>query len=136
MSPHLWFHSEYSYNPTEHSVSVPIRILVPLQPPLTVKALLDTGAAISCFDRALCPVLGIGDIRQGRDIPIRLANNEQLTGYVHQIDIEFFGHRMTIPAVFCPDFPEATENLLGMEGFFEQIVVAFQHRNRKIFATI
>ena len=136
MSPYLWLQHEYSYNPADHTVNVPIRVLVPSRPPLTVIALLDTGAATSCFDRALCPVLGISDIGQGQPIPIRLANNDQRTGYVHQVEIEFLGHRMTIPVVFSPDFPEGTDNLLGMEGFFDQVTVAFQHRNRKIFATI
>ena len=115
---------------------MPIRIRPPSGPTFAVRAVLDTGAAISYFDRALLPSLGITDVTTGKSIDLRAANGQKSTGYVHSISIEFVGHVMTIPAAFCPDWPEGTVNLLGMEGFFEQLRAAFEHGDRKFYHAI
>lgn len=113
-----------------------IRIRPSSGPTFTVQAVLDTGAAISYFDRALLPPLGITDVTTGRPIDLRAASGERSTGYVHSVNIEFVGHPMTIPVAFCPDWPEGTDNLLGMEGFFEQLRAAFEHRARRFYHAI
>jgi hypothetical protein len=113
-----------------------IRIRPSSGPTFTVQAVLDTGAAISYFDRALLPPLGITDVTAGRPIDLRAASGERSTGYVHSVNIEFVGHPMTIPVAFCPDWPEGTDNLLGMEGFFEQLRAAFEHRARRFYHAI
>jgi hypothetical protein len=51
--------------------------------------------------------------------------------YLHPIEIEFLGHRMRIPIGFVPSWDEGIDNLLGMHGFFEQMQVAFLHRERR-----
>jgi len=40
---------------------------------------------------------------------------------------------MTIPVSFCPSWPTGTPNLLGMEGFFDQLLIALEHREKKIY---
>jgi len=128
----LSFDRERVYGDT-HTVSVPVRLA---NLPYLVDAILDTGAAVSSFDRALLPDLGITDVRSGKDIHVTAANNERGVAYVHTVRVEVLGHVLMIPIAFCPDWPEGTRNLLGMRGFFEQALIAFEHQQRKIHYTI
>jgi hypothetical protein len=128
----LSFEHEWTYGDT-HTISVPIRIE---NLSYLVDAILDTGAAVSIFDRALLPDLGISDISSGTEIPLRVANNVRGIGYLHSLRIEILGHLLTIPVAFSPDWPEGTRNLLGMRGFFEQALIAFEHQTRKLHYTI
>jgi hypothetical protein len=128
----LSFDQELAYGNT-HTVSVPIRVE---NLPYLVNAVLDTGAAVSAFDRALLPDLGIADIRGGTEIDIRAAGNQKALGYLHSLRVEVLGRALTIPVAFCPEWPEGTRNLLGMRGFFEQALMAFEHQSRKIHYTI
>jgi hypothetical protein len=128
----LSFDRELAYGNT-HTITVPIRVQ---NLPYLIDAVLDTGAAVSVFDRALLPDLGISDVRSGTEIDLRPADNECRKGYLHPLRIEVLGHTLLIPVAFCPDWPEGTRNLLGMRGFFEQTLMAFEHQNRKIHYTI
>jgi hypothetical protein len=123
---------EWGYGDT-HTVSLPIRLE---NLPYLVEAILDTGASVSVFDRALLPDLGISDVTVGTEIPVAVANGQRGKAYLHSLEIEILGHRLTVPIGFCPDWPEGTKNLLGMRGFFEQSLVAFDHQGRTIYYTI
>jgi hypothetical protein len=128
----LSFDHEYEYG-TGHVAAVPIRVE---NLPYLVEAILDTGAAVSLFDRALLPDLGITDVTKGTEITLRAANDQTAKGYLHTLQIEIFSRRLLIPAAFSPFWPEGTKNLLGMRGFFEQALVAFEHQRRTIHYTI
>ena len=123
---------EWGYGDT-HTVSLPIRVE---NLPYLVEAVLDTGASVSVFDRALLPDLGISDVTTGTEIQVAVANGQRGRAYLHSLQIDILGHRLTVQAGFCPDWPEGTRNLLGMRGFFEQSLVAFDHQDRKIYYTI
>lgn len=130
MTALLTFDEELDYG-DRHRISIPIRVE---NLPYQVEALIDTGAGVSCFDRALLPDLAIGDVTTGIAIPVRSANDAVAgTGYLHSIRIEIFGRDMTIPVAFCPDWPEGTPNLLGMRGFFEQMLIGFDHQQRRMY---
>jgi predicted aspartyl protease len=128
----LSFERELGYGDT-HTISVPVRLQ---NLPYLVDAILDTGAAVSSFDRALLPDLGISEVRSGTEIEVRAANDERALAYIHTVRVEVLGHVLMIPVAFCPDWPEGTRNLLGMRGFFEQALIAFEHQYRKIHYTI
>lgn len=128
----LSFEQEFAYGDT-HRISVPIRVE---NLPYLIDAILDTGAGVSCFDRRLLPHLGIADVRTGRPIEMRAADNNLCWGYLHTVRVEFLGRALAIPVAFCPDWPEGTPNLLGMRGFFEQMLVAFDHQNRTVHYTV
>lgn len=133
MTTPLIFDEELDYG-NRHKISVPIRVE---NLPYQIEAIIDTGAAVSCFDRALLPDLGISDVTTGTSIPIRAANDDRAaaagTGYLHQLRIEIFGRDLNIPVAFSPDWPEGTPNLLGMRGFFEQMLIGFEHQQRRMY---
>jgi hypothetical protein len=55
---------------------------------------------------------------------------------LHSLQVELFGQRLTIPVAFSEAWPEGTQNLLGMRGFFEQMLIAFNHSQRQLFYTL
>lgn len=123
----LAFDEELAYG-NRHKISVPVRVE---NLPFLIDAVIDTGATVSVFDRALLPSLGI-DIVSGREISLVVANNRRDIGYLHSLQIEIFGRQLIIPVAFSLAWPEGTSNLLGMTGFFEQILIAFEHQARKL----
>jgi len=77
---YLGFQQEHTYR--SHRVTTVVRLLNP-PIPVAVNAILDTGASISTFDKALLPVLGVVDVTTGRQIRVTVANNQSDTAYVH-----------------------------------------------------
>lgn len=132
MTTVLRFEQEHTYGP-QHVAIVPVTFHVQ-SGPVNISAFLDTGASTSVFNRTIAPRLGIGDITTGDPIDFRLPNGTVIRGYAHPLDTEFLGHRLTVPIAFCPDLPDNSPNLLGMRGFFEQLVVALEHGGRKVYA--
>ena len=137
MSHAIWFFDEHRYAPADHGVKLTVTLFAKGGPQFDVQALLDSGAAISVFDRAYASAIGIDDIPSGRPVPVQAANEEHqtATGYVHDIVIEVLGRTLLIPAVFVPDWPEGTPNLLGMEGFFTRWAFGFQHTQGRLSFT-
>ena len=129
----LSFDEEWPYANGSHTITVPIRVE---NLPYWVPAILDTGASVTYLDNALLPHLHIADVRAGPSIPVTVANGEQGTAFLHSLRIEVFNRQLSIQAAFCPDWPPGTKNLLGMRGFFEQILVAFDHGIRRLYYTI
>ena len=113
---------------------VPFRLFPPNGVSFTQTALLDTGAFMSFFDRALAPRLGIADLTAGRPTGLTAASGEAGQGYSFDLPIEVWGRRLTVPVAFCPAWPAGTRNLLGMDGFFDQYpCIAFAHASKRIF---
>jgi len=128
----LTFQGEYSYNPQPLAI-FPVRILTPSGAPYMIQAVLDTGAWHSVFSHVHAQSLGISDITSGTPIPLVAADGVRARGYAHPVTIEFLGRRMTVPIGFCPDWPADMPNLLGMRGFFDKILVAFEHQREKMY---
>lgn len=133
MTISLLFEEEYTYG-ARHVAAVPVKFHPPSGLSFSVAAFLDTGAWTSVFNCSIASRLGIPDISTGDPIDFRLPNGDQVQGYAHPVDLEFLGHRLTVPIAFCPSFPTNSPSLLGMRGFFEQIRVAFEHGTRKVYA--
>ena len=57
-------------------------------------------------------------------------------GYVHPIALEWLGYRLTVPIAFVPSWAEDIDNLLGMKGFFDQLLVGFHHRERLVYVSL
>ena len=140
----LTFDQEYDYRRSDddHRLQIVVRLLPEAGPPLTVNALLDTGAEYSIFDRALLPGLGIANVTSVSSpdnvigvMPANLADETRKdVAYVHPIRVEWLGYQMTVPIAFCPTWDEGIDNLLGMRGFFEQLNVAVSHQKRMVYA--
>ncbi len=120
----LW--SEHRYDGDKVLASVR---LLGARIPTRVEMTLDTGAEISLLNRDFAAHLTLS-IREGEAIELMVANKEVTRAYIHAIDVDFLGRRLTIPAAICPEWD--TQNLLGMRGFFDQMVVAFDLANRAI----
>ncbi len=62
-------------------------------------------------------------------------NSPQQQAFVYDIDVEWLGHRLTVPIGFVPTWPDGIDNLLGMKGFFENLFVGVHHQKRTVFVT-
>lgn len=119
----------------DDEIDVVLRIFVG-DLPVSVNAILDTGAMNSIFAIWWAPHLGVTDVKSGRPFPVKTADNRESTAYLHDLDVEFFGQRMTVPVGFVPDWTDATDNLLGMNGFFDQLLFGLDHQHRRFYFTV
>jgi hypothetical protein len=129
----LVFDDVYPY--TGHSIDVRIHLVPPpaVGVPFLVNALIDTGAGITFLDNQLLLSLGIADVTTGVPLPITAADGGQGDGFIHDVTLDIWGRRVTIPAVFCPTWPPGTKNLLGMQGFLDKLLVGLAHRQNRLF---
>ena len=42
---------------------------------------------------------------------------------------------MRAPVGFVPDWPDDIDNLLGMKGFFDQLIFGLDHSSRRLYFT-
>jgi hypothetical protein len=70
-------------------------------------------------------------VREGELVELEAANRDSAPAWVHPVEIDVLGRRLTIQAAICPDWD--TKNLLGMRGFLDQMVVAFDHAQRRLY---
>src|SRR3989304_2919578 len=71
----LLFAHQHPSSSAEHTVNVPIRIRPNGAAPFAERAVLDTGAAISRFDKSILARLGISDITSGVPKKVYVADN-------------------------------------------------------------
>ena len=128
----LTFDHEHSY--TSHRVTLPVRLIAPTGSRLIV-TMLDTGAGISVFDNDLISILEIPNIDSGERIELVVASGETHTAYVHQVEVVLLGQQLSIPVAFCPSWPSGTQNLLGMRGFLDQLVIGLDHAARQLLVS-
>jgi predicted aspartyl protease len=127
------FLSEQSYGPV-NEIALPIKVCPPAAPTFIVSAILDTGAQNTFFDNSLAPRLGIVDISTGRKITVREASDRESDGFIHDVEVELLGRRITIPVTFVPTWSSGTDNLLGMEGVFNPFVIGIDHQVGMLYA--
>jgi predicted aspartyl protease len=125
----LRFANEHPY--TGHKALVSVR-LIGAPVPMRLNMVIDSGAEVTVMHRELLAVLGIDDVTTGIAIQLMVANKESQPAWIHRVEIECFGRRMTIDAAFCPAWD--MKNLLGMRGFFDQVVIAFDHAEQRLYA--
>ena len=128
----LTFHSEQVYN--GNRPVVPLTLHTPDNGNPTLFPLLDTGAWTSVFQMSVADLLGIDDVTEGEDTPIKLPSGDEVMAYAFPVEVTILGHTVTIRIAFCPDFDPQMINVLGMRDFFEQIIFAFEHSRRTVYA--
>lgn len=140
--PTLDFDLDHDYNSGAdvHQALVHVRVFKKDGIPLSLQALLDTGASFCSFDKDVAELIGIDNIESGEARHIAAANVDEGSGdyeimYLHEVEIEFLGHKMNVPMGFVPTWPSGTQNLLGMKGFFESMHAAFLHGERRFLVT-
>jgi hypothetical protein len=121
------FPTEHRYE--GHKALVSVR-LTSARIPTWVEMTVDSGAEISLLNRSLAKQLEIR-IEDGEFFSLEVASGHIAIAYRHNVPIDLLGHAMTIPVLLCPEWD--TQNLLGMEGFFDQMVIAFDHAQKRIY---
>jgi hypothetical protein len=117
--PTIDFSYAHSYDsgPDVHLAIVPVRLFSIGNLPITLPALLDTGASFSVFDKAVAGLLGIPDIESGEQRLVSPANEAlgSASGYayLHPVEIEFLSQNESAIG-FVPGWDEGIDNLLGM----------------------
>ncbi len=122
------FDLEYAYSGDEIVVAVSLPS-APDAPPFEM--LLDTGSSFSTLHHDLLPLLGIDDLGAGTAATIVVAGGQLERCWIHAVEIELLGRRMTIQAAFCPAWDMM--NLLGMHGFMDQLTFAVDHRAHRLY---
>jgi predicted aspartyl protease len=122
------FDGEFEYE--GHKVVVPVSVLMDNGVTVDIEAVLDTGASISILSRTVAKRIGL-TIETGEPLDIMAVSGDVTTAFIHNVDINFRGRRLAIRAAVCPDWK--TRNFLGMNGFLDQLVVAFDHAQHRIY---
>lgn len=139
MTYDLSFTDRHVYPVGEHRILVPVKIRPSSGIDFEITALLDSGAEISVFSRALLPHLGIADVTVGGlDTEMTSLNQVGTSegGYIHDVEVGIFGRTLTIPVAICPTWPDGIQNVLGMEGFFDRWHFAFDHDMRRLYYSV
>lgn len=123
--PTISYSSVESY--TGHAIWVPV-ILHGLTSATTL-AVLDTGASISVFNQGFAQAIGITDLHSGTSRVMGSASGAPDTAYIHVVSIEVWGRKLPVPIAFGT----WNYNLLGMQGFFEQLGFGLDHGARRYY---
>ena len=124
----ITFQREHAYDGDK--IVLPATLILPSGIEMEIYAVVDTGAELTVLNRRLAPGLRI-DLYAGEPITLGVVSGHISTAYRHDVRMRVLGEERTIRAAFCPDWD--TDNFLGMQGFFDQMVVAFDHAERRIY---
>lgn len=124
----IHFQHEHSYQ--GHKIVLQVSLIRPSGVEIDIEAILDTGASVSILSRGLVRALGL-ELGAGEPIELMVANGEIAQAFVHDVELNFLGQRVPIRAAICPDW--SMKNYLGMQGFFDQMVIAFDHAQKRIY---
>ena len=128
---YLYFETQHNYG--GNAIVIPIDIKTP-KGAFPSSARIDTGAYMSCFDKAVARQLGINDLTTGTPVGATAANGNHAQGYAFPVTVALLGKSIIIPVAFVPDWDEGTPNLLGMDGFLDRFgAIAIDHRVRQFY---
>lgn len=96
------------------------------------QALIDSGATISIFGEETAYSLGI-DIEKGKRIILGGVGG-RIVGYIHQLRIRVAGAEFSCPVVFSREYL-VSFNLLGRQGFFDQFMITFDEKHKRLSLT-
>ena len=97
------------------------------QSPLTVKALVDSGASFSVFRAEVLEYLGVSLVK-GRPVYLEGIGG-RILGYLHHLPVEVAAKKFSLTVVFSQELA-VSFNLLGRDNFFSQFLVMFNERGR------
>lgn len=122
---------EFPYQKSDDSFYPVIKLaIIAGNEKLIVEALVDSGANISIFSEEIAGLLGI-EVEKGRKIYLNGIGG-RIVGYIHKVIVETGGKHFPCKIVFSREF-HVSFNLIGREDFFEQFVISFDEKNKKIF---
>jgi hypothetical protein len=107
---------------------VDVTLSIPKRP-LTIKALVDSGATFSVFRAEVLEYLGI-PLTQGKPIYLEGIGG-RILGYRHRVPARV-GHKMFLLTVIFSQELVVSFNLLGRDNFFREFLVTFDEKNRMV----
>jgi hypothetical protein len=122
------FDGEYAY--TGDKISLPAALILDGGIEVAFEAVLDTGAEVTLLNRLLARHLPIR-IEDGEPITLGVVSGDVSTAYMHDVRLRILGEIRSLRVGFVPDWN--TKNFLGMRGFFDQTIIAFDHANHRIY---
>ena len=96
--------------------------------PLTVKALVNSGASFSVFRAEVLECLRI-PLSHGRRLYLEGIGG-RILGYLHRLPVRVGGVRFPLTVVFSQELA-VSFNLLGRDNFFHNFLVTFDERRRE-----
>ena len=127
----IGFPKALQYSIREENVWVQLRFPA-ARVPLVVRALLDTGAAVTILNRKYARHLHIEKITGSTDtLDLKLPDGRSVRAYVHRVPVEFLGQPFEVDVAFVPT--SDTADVIGMRGFFDRMIVAFDHAHRTTY---
>ena len=99
------------------------------QRPLTVKALVDSGATFSVFRAEVLDYLGI-PLRRGEQLYLEGIGG-RILGYRHRVPAQVGEKKFRLTVVFSQELT-VSFNLLGRDNFFREFLVTFDERGRRV----
>lgn len=91
--------------------------------------LVDSGADACLFPKGVADQLGI-DVKSGPPIPFTGLGGDRSPFYFHEIEILFGTYSVKSKAGFSMSYHIGVGGILGQQGFFDQFIVTFEHKNR------
>ena len=97
--------------------------------PLTVKALVDSGASFSVFRPEIAEFLEV-PIERGNALYLEGIGG-RILGYLHTLSVSVGRKHFQCKIVFSREL-RVSLNLLGRDNFFQQFLITFDERNKKV----
>ena len=97
--------------------------------PLTVKALVDSGASFSVFRAEVLEYFGI-PLSRGERVYLEGIGG-RILGYRHRVPAHVGATRFPLTIVFSQEL-SVSFNLLGRDNFFQRFLVTFDERGRTV----
>ena len=107
---------------------VDITLAIPTRP-LTLKALVDSGATFSVFRAEIIEYLGI-PLTRGERVYLEGVGG-RILGYRHRVPASVGDTRFLLTVIFSQELT-VSFNLLGREDFFRQFLVSFDERHHVV----
>jgi len=97
--------------------------------PLTLKALVDSGATFSVFRAEVLEYLGI-PLARGERVYLEGIGG-RILGYRHRIPAQVGSKKFPLTVIFSQELV-VSFNLLGRDNFFREFLVSFDERSRVV----
>ena len=97
--------------------------------PITIKALVDSGASFSVFRAEILDYLGIR-LEQGTRLYLEGIGG-RILGYLHRLPARIGATGFSLTAVFSQELA-VSFNLLGRESVFHRFLITFDERGRHV----
>ena len=107
---------------------VDVTLAVPKRP-ITIKALVDSGASFSVFRAEVLEYLGI-PLTRGERLYLEGIGG-RILGYRHRVPARVGAARFLLTVVFSQELT-VSFNLLGRDNFLHQFLITFDEQNRLV----